>query len=85
MNKNEFGNFLAKLRNENKLTQEQLGEKLNVGSKTISKWECGISSPDLNTLCELAKIYNLSLLFPLLYLSLIFLIAYSCSGINLIF
>mgnify|MGYP004526858957 FL=1 len=61
MNKNEFGNFLAKLRNENKLTQEQLGEKLNVGSKTISKWECGISSPDLNTLCELAKIYNLSL------------------------
>lgn len=61
MNKNEFGNFLAKLRNENKLTQEQLGEKLNVGSKTISKWECGISSPDLNTLCKLAKIYNLSL------------------------
>ena len=61
MDKIEFGKFLSELRNTKNLTQEQLSEKLNVSSKTISKWECGTSLPDLETLCEIAKIFDVSL------------------------
>lgn len=61
MDKITVGNFLVELRNEKKLTQEQLAEKMNVGGKTISKWECGNSMPDLETLVELAEFYDVSL------------------------
>ena len=61
MDKIALGNFLANLRIEKKLTQEQLAEILNVSSKTISKWECGTSSPDLDILNKLCELYNVSL------------------------
>lgn len=38
-----FGKILAKMRKEKNMTQEELAEKLNVSSKTISKWETGVS------------------------------------------
>ncbi|WP_305113979.1 helix-turn-helix transcriptional regulator [Thomasclavelia cocleata] len=34
---------MKKLRNENNLTQEILAEKLNVSSRTVSRWETGVS------------------------------------------
>lgn len=37
------GTFLAQLRREQGLTQEQLGEELGVSNKTISRWETGVS------------------------------------------
>ena len=40
----KMGAFLQELRKEQGLTQEQLGEKLHISSKTISRWEKG--SPD---------------------------------------
>lgn len=61
MNKIKLGNFLADLRNEKGLTQEQLAEMINVNYKTISKWECGNSTPSLETLTELSKIFEVSL------------------------
>jgi len=36
-----IGKFIAELRKEQKLTQEQLGEKIGVTNKTISRWENG--------------------------------------------
>lgn len=36
------GNFIAELRKKQKLTQEQLGEKLGVTNKTVSRWETGV-------------------------------------------
>lgn len=42
MEKN-IGKFISKLRKEKNLTQEELGDILGVSSKTISKWECGLS------------------------------------------
>ena len=36
-----IGKFIATLRKEKDLTQEQLGEKLGVTNKTISRWENG--------------------------------------------
>lgn len=31
-----------KIKKRKKITQEQLGQKLGVNSKAVSKWECGI-------------------------------------------
>lgn len=35
----KMGSFLAELRKEHKLTQAELGEKIGVTNKTISRWE----------------------------------------------
>ena len=61
MDQIKFGKFISSLRIESGLTQEQLAEKLNISSKTISKWECGNSMPDFETIIELSKIFNITL------------------------
>ena len=43
------------------LTQEQLAEKLNGKKSLISNYENGYSIPDINTLCKLAQIFDVSL------------------------
>lgn len=43
MNQEKIGKFIALCRKEQKLTQEELAEKLNITYKAVSKWECGIS------------------------------------------
>ena len=52
---------LIRLRREKKLTQAEVGEKLNYSDKTISKWERGEGVPDLSALMELAALYGVSL------------------------
>lgn len=61
MDKIACGNFLAELRNEKQLTQEKLAEILGVTNKTVSKWERGNSTPNLETLSDLAEFYKVSL------------------------
>ena len=46
--KNQVGTFIAQCRKEKKLTQKQLGEKLNVTDRAVSKWETGRSFPDVS-------------------------------------
>lgn len=41
MDQVKIGKFLAELRKENEMTQEQLAENLNVARRTISRWETG--------------------------------------------
>ena len=41
----KIGKFLAELRKGHNLTQEELGEKLGVTNKTISRWETGTYMP----------------------------------------
>ena len=55
MNTNEIGNHIAFLRKEKKLTQQQLGDKLFVTDKAVSKWERGFSLPDITILEKLAS------------------------------
>ena len=42
-----IGQQIAKYRKEKRLTQEQLGEAVGVTSRTVSKWETGLSLPDV--------------------------------------
>jgi len=55
MEQTSIGKFIAKLRKEKNLSQQELGDILGVSSKTISKWECGNSLPDISLLEKLSK------------------------------
>lgn len=57
----KVGRFLAHLRQEAGWTQEQLGEKLGVTNKTVSRWENGHYLPDIDTFVQLSKLYDVSL------------------------
>ncbi len=52
---NIFTENLKKFRLAKGFTQEQVADKLNVNSQTVSRWECGTTLPDVMTLSELAK------------------------------
>lgn len=39
----EMGKFIAECQRQKKLTQKQLGERLNVTDRAVSKWETGDS------------------------------------------
>ncbi len=61
MDQIKIGVFLKDLRKEKSLTQEQLAEKLNVSGRTVSRWETGITMPDISTLVEIADFYDISI------------------------
>ena len=54
----EFGEKVQKLRNQNKWTQEQLAEKLYVSRTAVSKWESGKGYPNIDSLKDIAKLFN---------------------------
>ena len=43
MDQEKTGKFIARMRREKEMTQAQLGERLGVTNKTVSRWETGIS------------------------------------------
>ena len=60
MNQTEIGRFIAKCRNEKKMTQAQLAEKLNITDRAVSKWETGKSMPDSSIMLELCEILGIT-------------------------
>ena len=54
MDNNKIGKFIASLRKEKGLTQRELGDRLFVTDKALSKWERGLSFPDITILEKLA-------------------------------
>ena len=60
MSPQKTGVFIAKLRKESNMTQQELAEKLNVTAKAISRWETGKGYPDVTILPEIAKVLNVS-------------------------
>jgi len=48
-------------RKEYQLTQEQLAEKIFVSTKTISNWETEKTTPDIQNLILLSKLFDISL------------------------
>ena len=61
MDTKKIGMFLKELRNENGMTQEELGEKIGVSNKTISRWETGNYMPPVDCLNMLSEIYHISI------------------------
>ena len=56
----KFNEKLIELRKKHGLSQEELGYKLNVTRQTVSKWELGQTTPEMDKLVEMAKIFNIS-------------------------
>ena len=57
----DLGKKIMTMRNEKNLSQEQSAEKLNVTRQTISNWENGKFYPDIDSLVNLSKFFNVSL------------------------
>jgi len=55
MDQEKIGKFIAEIRKEKNLTQEQLAEKLGVTDRAISKWENGRGMPDLSLMKPLCN------------------------------
>lgn len=60
MDNKQFGNFIKEMRKKNNLTQRQLAEKLHLTDKAVSKWERGLSYPDISVLEPLAEVLGVS-------------------------
>jgi transcriptional regulator with XRE-family HTH domain len=60
IDKATFGEFLANLRKEKGYTQKNLAAKLFVSDKAVSKWERGLSMPDISLLIPLAEILGVT-------------------------
>lgn len=58
-----IANNIVKLRKSNKMTQQDLAEKLNYSDKAISKWERGDSVPDIEMLCKISEIFKVDVNF----------------------
>lgn len=55
--KNTFGENLRRLRIAKNYTQEQAAQLLNISPKSLSRWECGSTMPDVMMLPDIAKLY----------------------------
>ena len=60
MDTKKIGKFLAELRKEKGVTQEQVGYELMTSRENISKWERGINTPTPDSLLLLSKYYDVS-------------------------
>ena len=56
-----FQDQLITLRKQQGLSQEQLGEKLGVTRQTVSKWELGVTTPEMDKLILLADLLHISI------------------------
>lgn len=56
-----FGQRLKYLRIKNNLTQKEVAEKMDVAFQTVSKWESDINEPDIESIKQLACIFNCSI------------------------
>lgn len=56
----KFGKFIAQLRKEANLTQEELAARIIVGREAVSKWERGVGLPGHELLLALSKEFNVT-------------------------
>lgn len=61
MDAEKIGKFISERRKAINLTQNELANKLHITDKAVSKWERGISLPDISVLIPLAEILDISL------------------------
>lgn len=56
-----FSQNLQKIRSEKNLSQEQLADKIGVSRQTISAWESGKASPELDKITAISKLFSVSI------------------------
>ena len=61
MNEEKIGKFISRKRKMKNLTQKELANKLHITDKAVSKWERGLSLPDISVLIPLSEILNVGL------------------------
>ena len=59
--KMKFSEKITNLRKQKGLSQEELGYELNVTRQTVSKWELGQTTPEMDKLVQMSKIFGVSL------------------------
>ena len=60
MNQEKIGKFIAKVRKEKSMTQQELAKKLNITDRAISHWENGRTMPDAGIMLELCKLLDIN-------------------------
>lgn len=60
IDKEKFGAFVAQLRKGQGITQKELAQKVYVSDKAVSKWERGLSMPDITLLIPLARALDIT-------------------------
>lgn len=60
MNQEKIGKFIAVLRKQKDLTQEELAEQLGISDRAVSKWERGLNLPDASLMLKLSNILDIS-------------------------
>ena len=61
MNQEKIGEFIKKIRKDNHLTQKEFAELFGVTYQAVSKWENGLNIPDIATLKEISKKFNVDI------------------------
>lgn len=61
MDSKRTGKFISSNRRKQGLSQKELAEQLNITDKAISKWERGLSFPDISMLIPLSEILDITL------------------------
>ena len=56
-----FSENLQYIRAREGITQEQLAEQLSVSRQSVSKWESGLSFPEMDTLLHICELYDVNL------------------------
>ncbi len=62
MEKEKIGEFISELRKERQMTQKELADELGLTDKAISKWERGLSYPDISMLEPIANFFEVSVI-----------------------
>lgn len=61
MDAEKTGKFICENRKKHGMSQKELADKLGITDKAISKWERGISFPDISMLIPISKVLDISL------------------------
>lgn len=61
MTNERIGSFLAQMRKQREMTQEQLAERLGVSNRSVSRWENGKTLPDISLMEDICRVLDISL------------------------
>lgn len=61
MPSHSIANYIRILRQRKRVTQQSLADALGVDSRTVSKWETGVSVPDISVLPMIARYFGISM------------------------